>query len=244
MHRLGSVLPIAAPVVFGPGTGASASPANTWQVAFPADLLAKFVTLHIDGSALDPADRVEIDLGYDTDVFTRAWGTDFWTRPIKGPGPVKLRYVRTSASSGTARLDKYGRGEAIRDGGERNTNGDLFMIDDPYVEPPYFPSESLTDANASPTWQQVACVTHPVIEATARSVGMYVVVDRDTVHNTLPEDLDFTRLSSCTATLVGPDLVITAGHCVASDDEIRTGAVTFDFQTECDRARPSGYSPR
>lgn len=244
MHRLGSVLPITAPITFGPGTGAAANPANTWQVAFPADPVAKFLTLHIDGTGLGANDRVEVDLGYDTDVFTRAWGPDFWTRPIKGTGPVTLRYVRVGASNGTARVDKYGRAEAIRDGGERNSNGDLFMIDTPYVEPPYFPSYSLTSGHAAPTWQQAACVTNPVIQATARSVGMYVVVDRDTVHNTLPEDIDFTRLSSCTATLIAPDLVITAGHCVASDDEIRTGAITFDFQTECNLARPAGYSPR
>ena len=244
MHRLGSVLPIAAPITFGPGTGVAASPANTWQIAFPADAVAKFLTLHIDGTALGPNDRVEVDLGYDTDVFTRAWGPDFWTRPIKGTGPVTLRYVRVGTSTGTARIDKYGRGEAIRDDGARNTNGDLFMIDTPYVEPPYYPSSSLTFGNTAPMWQQAACVMDPVVQATAQSVGMYVVVDRDTSHNTLPEDLDFTRLSSCTATLIAPDLVITAGHCVASDDEIRTGAITFDFQTECGLARPAGYSPR
>jgi hypothetical protein len=244
MHRLGSVLPLAAPVVFGPGSGAAANPANTWQIAFPADPVAKFLKLHIDGAALDPADRVEIDLGYDTDVFTRAWGTDFWSRPIKGPGPVTVRYIRTGGSAGSARIDKYGRGEAIRDSGQRNTNGDLFMIDTPYVEPSYFPSYSLTAGNTSPTWQHAACVTNPVIAATAKSVGMYVIVDRDPSEYTLPEDIDFTRVSSCTATLIAPDLVITAGHCVARQEDIRTGAITFDFQANCNLSRPAGYSPK
>ncbi len=244
MHRLGSVLPIAAPITFGPGTGAAANPANTWQIAFPADSVAKFLTLHLDGTSLGPNDRVEVDLGYDTDVFTRAWGPDFWTRPIKGPGPVTLRYVRVGTSNGTVRIDKYGRGEPIRDGGQRNTNGDLFMIDTPYVEPTYYPSFSLTQGHTTPSWQQAACVTDPVIQATARSVGMYVVVDRDPMEYLLPEDIDFTRLSSCTATLIAPDLVITAGHCVASDDEIKTGAITFDFETDCNLDRPAGYSPR
>ena len=244
MHRLGSVLPLAAPVVFGPGTGAAANPANTWQIAFPADPVAKLLKLHIDGSSLDPADRVEIDLGYDMDTFTRAWGTDFWSRPIKGPGPVTVRYIRTGASAGTARIDKYGRGEAIRDNGQRNSNGDLFMIDTPYVEPSYYPSYSLTSGNTAPTWQQAACVTNPVIAATAKSVGMYVIVDRDPTEYTLPEDIDFTRVTSCTATLIAPDLVITAGHCVAREEEIRTGAITFDFQANCDLSRPAGYSPK
>ena len=244
MHRLGSVLPIAVPIAFGPGTGVTASPANTWQISFPADPLAKFLKLHIDGSTLDPADRVEVDLGYDTDVFTRAWGTDFWTRPIKGPGPVTVRYIRTGASSGSARIDKYGRGEAIRDNGNRNTNGDLFMIDTPYVEPSYFAPASLTPGHTTPSWQQAACVTDPVIAATAKSVGMYVIVDRDPIEYTLPEDIDNTRVSSCTATLIAPDLVITAGHCVATQEDIRTGAITFDFATDCDLSRPAGYSPK
>jgi hypothetical protein len=231
-------------MIFGPGTGVVANPANTWQIAFPADPLAKFLKLHIDGSALDPADRIEIDLGYDMDTFTRAWGTDFWTRPIKGPGLVTVRYIRTGTSTGTARIDKYGRGEAIRDNGQRNTNGDLFMIDTPYVEPSYFSPLSVTSGNTVPTWQQANCVTAPIVVATAKSVGMYVVVDRDPIEYTLPEDLDNTRVSSCTATLIAPDLVITAGHCVATQDDIRTGAITFDFETNCDLSRPAGYNPK
>jgi hypothetical protein len=244
MHRLGSVLPIAAPIAFGPGTGAVASPANTWQIAIPADPVAKFLKLHVDGSTLDPADRVEIDLGYDTDVFTRAWGADFWSRPIKGPGPVTVRYIRTGVSAGIARIDKYGRGEAIRDNGSRNSNGDLFMIDTPYVEPSYFPPSSVTAGHTTPSWQHAACVADPVIAATAKSVGMYVIVDRDPIEYTLPEDIDNTRVSSCTATLIAPDLVITAGHCVATQDDIRTGAITFDFAANCDLSRPAGYSPK
>jgi hypothetical protein len=43
---------------------------------------------------------LEVDLGYDTDVFTSLDGTDFWTRPIYmcmlTGGLVPIRYITAS----------------------------------------------------------------------------------------------------------------------------------------------------
>jgi hypothetical protein len=249
MHRLGSIIRLTTPTVIGPGSGATPSPANVWQVTFPRDPQAKFVMLHFDGASLGAADHVEIELGYDTDIYRPSWGPDFWSRPIRGDQDVVIRYVRGAGGSGNVRLDKYGRGEGMKPEGAQagldNTNADVFLIDPSYDEPPFFPSVSVTAGHDAPSWQPVACVTdNPVIANTARSVGMYIVVD-EAPHNPIPEDgTPPMRLSSCTATLIGPDLIITAAHCLFSDADVKTGSITFDFQTDCDGNRLAGYNPR
>src|SRR5882724_12436616 len=107
MHRLGSVLDLG-PIVVGPGAGPATAPGE-WRVNVPVDLGAKFVMIHLDGAALASTDRVEIPLGYDTDVYTAAWGPDFWRRPIKGGAPVEVIY-RSSGGAGVVTVDRYGRG--------------------------------------------------------------------------------------------------------------------------------------
>ena len=230
-HRLGSVLPFP-PMDIGPDAGPETSP-NVWERTFPVDPLARFVMLHFNGASLPASDRLEVDLGYDTDVYTSAWGPDFWSRPVRGDQPVTIRYIRVGGGAGHVTLDQYGRGEAMAGGGTVNTNTDVFLLNSPYTE--HSPAAQYAGGKfppgSDPTWENVACVSEAVMTNTARSVGLYIVVDGD-------------HLSSCTATLIGPDLLVTAGHCVSMDAEVRTGAITFDFQTDCEGDRPGAYSPK
>jgi len=252
IHRLGSVLSppspsLPSPVVVGPGSGVLPStPPNIWERTFPTDPSAKFVMLHFDGTAMGPSDSVEIMLGYDKDIYKTSWGPDFWSRPVKGDTVVTYRYISGPGSTGKATLDKYGRGEATKAGGLDNTNADLFLISSPYMEPTYFDPKSLVSGHTRPSWVPVACIPgDKVIQDTARSVGLYVDVDRDDGEYTLPEDgPNHIRLSSCTATLIAPDLIITAGHCTNIDDQAKTGSFTLDYQTECDGSRRAGYIPK
>lgn len=229
-HRLGSVLPIGAPLVLGPPAGPPTSPPNTWVATFPVDPLAKFVMLHVNGAAMAATDRAEIELGYDTDVYTAAWGGDFWSRPVRGDGPVTIRFIR-GAGGGSVTVDQYGRGEAMAGGGATNTNADVFLLASPFVDPTFHYAGGVFPPATSPTWENVACLPDGVMKTTARSVGMYIAVHEG-------------ELSSCTATLIAPDLVITAGHCISSDAETKTGSITFDFQTACDGTRPVPYGPK
>jgi V8-like Glu-specific endopeptidase len=73
----------------------------------------------------------------------------------------------------------------------------------------------------------------------ARSVCLFV-------HAEINETTGQQDLSSCTGTLIAPDLVLCAGHCVSDANDLNglSGSVTFDFQTNCDGTRPSGYGPK
>lgn len=121
------------------------------------------------------------------------------------------------------------------DGGATNTNTDVFLLASPYTEhsPGAQYSGGKYPAGSAPTWENVACLPAGVSRDTARSVGIYIHLDGD-------------HLSSCTATLIAPDLIVTAGHCVTgiNDDDVKTGSITFDFQTDCLGNRPPGYNPK
>src|SRR5262245_12527221 len=121
MHRLGSIVRPPSATRIGPGSGQADSPpgSNVWVFTFPHDPLAKFVVLHFDGASLGAADRVEIELGYDMDVYTPSWGPDFWTRPIRGDQDVTIRYIREAGGAGFVDLDMYGRGEAMAPDGPK-----------------------------------------------------------------------------------------------------------------------------
>jgi trypsin-like peptidase/von Willebrand factor type A domain-containing protein len=251
MHRLGSVLAVPAPITTGPGSTTPPTGPNRWDHSFAIDPLAKFVMLHFDGSQIGPGDQVVVDLGYDTDVYTAAWGPDFWSRPIRGNTPVTWHYLAAAGSTGRVTLDKYGRGEAaLGDAshaiGYRNTNADVFLIDSPYVEPAYFDTLSVTSGHSAPSWVMADCVSDALVRQTARSVGIYVHIDQVGIGEVAwPEDgTPPVRLSSCTATLIAPDLVITAGHCIQTDADVKTGWITFDWETTCAGARPTGYNPQ
>ena len=251
-HRLGSVLAITPQVQLGPGSPTPATSPSRWDATHAVDPIAKFVMLHFDGSQMGPGDRIEVNLLYATDIYRPTWGPDFWTRPIRGGVAVQFSYFAQAGATGSATLIEYARGEAMRgDGallpGYRNTNADLFMIDGPYQEPPYYPAFAVTTGHTTPSWVPALSVTASPVPAIAERVGMMVEIHHPSgAEPIFPEDgTPPIRVSSCTATLIAPDLIITAGHCGSTDNEIKTGSFTLDFQTEADGTTvPVGYSPK
>jgi len=241
-HRLGSVLTPAAPFLIGPDSGVPATSTNTWQRIFSPPAApggTKFLMLHLTATNLSGADRVEVDLGYDTDIFTAASGPSFWTRPIAG-NSVTVRYVDDGVgpADGSVSIGQYGRGEGLKEGGADalavppgNTNADLFLLGSPYAEPTFFNKAGVCPDMGNPSWENVACLPAGLPKDTARSVGMFVHADGD-------------LLTSCSAALIGPDLILTAAHCISTDAEADSAAFTLDYQTNCDGTRPVGYNPR
>ncbi len=238
-HVTGTVQVLAPALTVGPDSGAPSSSPGVWRVGFdhlPAPGGTKLLILHFRAVSLPAGNRLEVDLGYDTDVFTSADGADLWTRPIDvrafADGRVPIRYVASGAAAGGAQLYEYARGE--RHAGEQDptalSNCDPFLGDPTYQEPKF---DLFWICAVPPRWQNVACLPGGDIRATvARSVGMITHVHAN-------------HLSTCSATLVGPDLILTAAHCLARpDEELRSCSVTFDDQTSCDGSRPPGYAPR
>jgi V8-like Glu-specific endopeptidase len=231
------------PVVVGPDSGTPATSPNTWlkDLSYePALTGTKFLILHFVNVSLPSNNRLEVDLGYDTDVFTGADGASFWTRPIDpnafGGGTVPVRYITNGAANGGAQIDQYGRGE--RHAGEQDpsalSNCDPFLHDATYVEPIYDP---FWFCDTPPDWENIACATPGDVRAqVAPSVGMIVTIETN-------EAGTETIVSTCSVTLIGPDTVITAGHC-HSPEEVLSASVIFNYQTNCDGSRPAGYSPR
>src|SRR5688500_15929409 len=65
----------------------------------------------------------------------------------------------------------------------------------------------------------------------ARSTGMFLEVGEG-------------KVSSCSAALIGPDLILTAAHCVGAATVIPSGSFTLDYQTDAAGNRPAGYNPK
>jgi hypothetical protein len=232
---------------FGPATG----PADTWTLNFtpvPAPMGTKLVMLHFTGASLPAGNHLEVDLGYggELDVFTSADGTDFWTRPINinalAGGQVPIRYITSGAVTGGVQLDLYGRGERhTKDPTNPESSLDSFSNCDPFL-----PSGSFTEpeyaklwfCNDPPHWENMAC--NPpgadVRNTVSPAVGMVVHVDANPIIGPV--------LSTCTVTLVTPDTVITAGHCMADPvEDSKSSSVIFNYQTNCDGTAP-GYKGR
>ena len=239
-HRLGSILSPAAPFLIGPTSGLAPTGPNTWERVFTPPAAAggtKFLVLRLTASNLTGADRIEVDLGYDTDVFTSASGPSFWTRPIAG-NSVTIRYIESGVGPGVSAVSvvEYGRGEGLRNGGDSgiggNTSADLFLLDGgAYPEPSFFNAAGVCPSGSQPSWENVAALPAGVMRDTARSVGMFVMA-----HGS--------DLSSCSAALIGPDLILTAAHCISSDAEAMSASFTLDYQTNADGTRPASYAPR
>jgi V8-like Glu-specific endopeptidase len=221
-HRLGSLIPLSPATVISPG------PTTFSPAAAPGG--TKFLILHFTGATFGPGDRLEVALGYDTDVFDSTSGSDFWSRPVKG-NSAAINFVDGGTGTGQALLSEYGRGEGLQNGGQTNTNADLFLIDTPYVDPTFFNSLGVCPSGASASWENVAVLPPGVMRDTARSVGMFVEASEG-------------KLSSCSAALIAPDLILTAAHCVSTGAEIPSGSFTLDYQTDASGNRPSGYNPK
>jgi V8-like Glu-specific endopeptidase len=240
-HQIGTVQQIVPPLTVGPDSGGAATSPNEWleNVPYtPAPTGTKFLILHFSNVNLPANNRLEVDLGYETDVFSSTDGASFWTRPIDptafAGGTVPVRYITNGAANGSAQLDSYARGE--RHAGEQDpsalSNCDPFLHDATYVEPIYDPFWFCPNA---PDWENVACIPAGDIRAQVkRSVGMIVTVEMNEAGTEL-------IVSSCSVTLIGPDTVLTAGHC-HTPEEALSASVIFNYEPDCDGGRPPGYS--
>lgn len=237
-HCVGTVQTIA-PMTIGPDSGQAPTGPNTWSVTFNPPAAANgtklLLLLHFQNASLPAANRVEVDLGYDTDVFTSADGTDFWTRPANiypTGGAVTIRYITNGAANGSVQLDRYGRGEmhaGIQDP-TSTSNCDPFINGSSYTEPPKY--DPFWFCTPPPNWENASCPpdSGDIRNFVRKSVGMILHVDSG-------------LLSTCSVTLVGPDLVITAGHCITNMENVTSGSVTFGYDVNCDESKPLGYNP-
>ena len=99
-HVTGTVVAAAPVFVLGPSSGAGTTTHTFSPPASPAPGGTKLLMLHFTGVVLPGGSRLEVDLGYATDVFTVASGNNAWTRPINvyaSPGGVTIRLVAVGA---------------------------------------------------------------------------------------------------------------------------------------------------
>lgn len=198
-----------------------------------------FVILHFDQVVLNGSAKLSVDFGYGTDMFTAGSGTDFWTRPIDTA--VTPIIIRITGGTGSARLVDYGSGEpGIPPGhspGEPYgslSNPDVFLHGSPYAEPTY---ETRLECHPGFAWRNAACslplISDTVRQRVAAATGIIVEVDPD-------------RVSSCSGTLIGADLFLTARHCLTDPggEDLRSASVTFDYATACDGTRLAGHVTR
>ena len=199
----------------------------------------RFVMLHFDNVSLSGDARLIVPLGYGTDVFTSSSGSSFWSRPVDAATlPVQ---IRISGGEGAARLLEFGRGEPDVPPGHTPgtdmgslTNPDFFLHTNPYQEPIY---ETRLECNPGFAWRNAACVLPPIADSVrarvAAATGIIVEADGD-------------HLTSCTGTLIGADLFLTARHCLTDPEyaDLRSSSVTFDYATACDGTRPPGHVTR
>ena len=111
-HVTGTVQIVSPAITIGPASGSGPSAPNTWTLNFastPAPSGTKLLILHFTNASLPANNRLEVDLGYETDVFTSADGSDFWTRPVNiyalAGGLVPIRYITNGATSGGVQLE-------------------------------------------------------------------------------------------------------------------------------------------
>jgi hypothetical protein len=244
-HIVGTVLPVSPQVVIGPDSGLPPTSANTWSFDFdpgppPAGGI-KFILVHLQNLNITGNNRVEIDLGYDKDVITATSDQEFWSRPVNlsafASGKVPIRYITAGAAGGGVTLDRFGRGELHDGDGDptSNSNCDPFLLDANYAEPTF--NSSLFCATP-PDIENIDCVTAPgdVRKTVAPAVGMIVHVD-------LAADGATQILTTFSATLVGPDLLLTAAqNLVLAPLQLQSASVIFNYQTTCAGARPASYA--
>ena len=205
----------------------------------------RFVLLHFDSVNLSAGATLTVNLGYGTDTFTANSGSDFWSRPVDGAvSPIQ---IRITGGAGSARLVEFGSGEPSITPGQMpgtsvgsQTNPDPFLHTNPYQEPIF---ETRLECNAGFAWRQAACalptVPTAVKDRVAAAVGIIV-----SKHHGGPPFGD--HVSSCSGTLIGGDLFLTARHCLneASGEDVRSSSVSFDYATNCNGSRPAGHAAK
>jgi hypothetical protein len=203
----------------------------------------RFVLLHFDNVVLAVGAKLTVNLGYDTDVFTSASGSDFWSRPVDiAVSPIPIRIV---GGTGSARLVEYGSGEPGIPPGQTpgtssgsQSNPDPFLATNPYQEPIY---ETRLECHPGFAWQNAACtlasIPGAVKDKVAAAVGIIVHVDYSE---------GAPRVSSCSGTLIGADLFLTARHCLndSGHRDLNSSSVTFDYACACDGSKPGGHVTR
>ncbi len=198
----------------------------------------KFVILHFENASFPGNNRLEVDLGYGTDVFTGDAGTDFWTRPVNvsafAGGQVSINYIVDGGIGGGVQLTEYGRGERHEEEAaphDSYSNSDPFLINGNYTEPQYDPFWFCNSGgNIPPNWENIACLPDGDIrKIVSRSVCMLVGAHGE-------------HVSTCSGTLIGPDQVIMAAHCITSLEDLKSFSVIFDYETNCDGSKPAGYN--
>lgn len=235
-HNLGRIVALGRRI--GPDSGAPPTSSGMWQFDFipgPAPLggIPRFVILHFTAMSFPLGAHLEVNVRYGTDQFDATGRADAWSRPIDPlPGAIVIRYFGSGPTGGVT-LTEYGSGEPTITGipgtsvGSR-TNPDFFLHTDPYVEPEYE-----TRLKCGPfDWQNAAeAVSGSIEDQCAKAVCAILCVHDG-------------HVSSCSATLIDLDLVLSAAHCMPGDIEERSGSVSFDYATTSAGTRPSGYSPR
>jgi len=201
---------------------------------------ARFVILHFGDVVLNGGAKLTVDLGYGTDIFNSSSGSNFWSRPIDtsvGTIPIKI-----SGGTGSARLIEFGSGEPSIPPGQTPgnpegslTNPDVFLQTNPYQEPIY---ETRLKCNGSFDWRNAACSLSPTIPDGVK--------DRVKAASGIIVEVHGNHVSSCSGTLIGSDLFVTARHCLEDPlhEDMRSASVTFDYATACDGGRPTGHVTR
>lgn len=254
-HICGTVETLGAPVHIGPDSGDAATNPNTWLHNFNyLSAGTKFVILHFMNVTLPASNRLEVDLGYDTDIFTSAAGGSFWTRPINihqlPGGTIPIRYITDGSNSGGVFVDRYGRGQSLQSvaaGHDSITNCDPFLPS-AWVEPlfPHVPGSMapkydpfwICDKNNPPHWDNARCAALGTMQRdVSRSTGMIVTVHQPSADH--PEE----SVSTCSVTLIDSDLVALAAHCVSDHPfEVPSSSVTFDYEVRCDGSLVPAYN--
>ncbi|MEK8095453.1 trypsin-like peptidase domain-containing protein [Methylocystis sp. IM3] len=201
-----------------------------------------FVILHFDSVNLKGAAKLTVELGYGTDVFSAGAGADLWSRPADvSKGPIK---IRITGGKGTARLKEYGVGQPTRSseigGGAPGTtigsqsNPDVFLSAAVYQDPIF---ETRLECTPGFAWRNAACALATIPDA---------VKDRVAAATGIIVEVDGNHCTSCSGTLIGADLFLTARHCLTdpNGEDLRSSSVTFDYATACDFSRPSGHQTR
>ena len=245
-HITGSVQQVNPILVIGPSSGTPSTSPNTWEVTFnpaAAPTGTRLLILHFRNASFPANNRLEVDLGYATDVFTSADGAEFWTRPVDvyaTGGSVTIRYITNGSNAGGVELDRFGRGErmnSVEAGHTSFTNSDPFLNPAvPVYQEPGTDYDPFWFCAPPPNWENVARVTDPtdVRFRVAKACGMIV-----TIHGAPPNEY----VSTCSVTLVDADVIITAGHCHTPAEGL-SSSVTFDYQLTEDGERPPGYAAR
>ena len=166
-HVTGTVQILGPPIGIGPDFGTNTQ-IFVFRLAPPQTPPGgiKFVILHFTGGSFPGSNRLEVNLGYDTDVFNAADGANFWTRPINVSmmpgGQITMDYIVDGDTGGGIQLIEYGRGERHEEHEaphDSYSNSDPFLKDGDYTEPQYDPYWYCNSGgNVPPHWENVACL--------------------------------------------------------------------------------------